>query len=247
MTILRDWAQEDPDAFHRFLWSNHLAYAKWHEKSNEFGSENLLPTRRMLFDDLNKFLIDQCVDRSKDITSVFDVGCSSGFLLRYMETDVFPSATIFEGNDIDGPAIQRGEAYLREHKSKVHLINADMAKLNSIMDGSTFDLIFCAGVLVYLHEEAATEVIRAMLNHCSGRGFVVIFSTGHPDIDNSKLEHSIPRKIDELFYHNIDAMVKKADGEVLYRRWDGARKEDKGQHVYFVFCRPKASSLFSNN
>ena len=54
MIILRDWAEKDADAFHRFLWSNHLVYARWYEEKNEFGAENLRLIRKMMFQDLKK-------------------------------------------------------------------------------------------------------------------------------------------------------------------------------------------------
>ncbi len=234
--LLNDWADKDPDAFHRFLWSHHLAYARWYEECNEFGNENLRPTRKMLFDDLKACLIQNGVNPEKDVKSVFDVGCSSGFLLRYMETDVFPNATKLEGNDIDGPSILRGEAYLREHGSKIHLINADMSELQSIMNGSKYDVVFCAAVLVYLNETAASEVVLEMMNHCNK--IVAIYSIAHPTVDNSKLEHSEIRSSDGVFYHNIDSMIEKAGGKVIYRRWEGSKTYADGQTIYFVFSKP---------
>jgi SAM-dependent methyltransferase len=238
LTILRDWADKDADAFHRFLWTNHLVYARWYEKSNEFGPENLRITRRMLFQDIGDCLLRNGINPSTDVKSVFDVGCSSGFLLRYMETNVFPAANILEGNDIDGPAIARGEAYLKDHGSKIHLMNADMAKLEQIMNGSKYDVVFCSAVLVYLHESAAAEVVKSMLNHCNC--LVAIYSIAHPSIDNSKLEYSETRSSDGVFFHNIDKMVENAGGKIVYRRWEGSKTYADGQTIYFVFSQPKA-------
>jgi len=234
--LLGDWAEKDPDSFHRFLWSRHLAYARWYEECNEFGVENLRPTRKMLFDDLKACLVQNGINPSSDVKSVFDVGCSSGFLLRYMETDVFPAAKTLEGNDIDGPAIVRGEAYLREHGSKIHLINADMSELENILGGFKYDVVLCAAVLVYLNESAATEVVRTMFNHCNS--VVAIYSIAHPTIDNSQLEHSETRRSDGVFYHNIDQMVKNAGGKVINRRWEGSKTYADGQTIYFVFSKP---------
>jgi len=234
--ILRDWAEKDADSFHRFLWSHHLAYAKWLEKCNDFAPENLRPSRKMLLEDLKSCLIQQGMDPKTDIKSVFDVGCSAGFLLRYMEINLFPAATILEGNDIDGPAIERGEAYLRRHNSKIRLVNADMAKLDGIMGQSKYDIVLCAAVLVYLHETAAAKVVGSMLNHC--KGVVAIYSVAHPIVDNSTLEHSETRSSDRVYLHNIDAMVKKAGGAILYRRWEGSESYAEGKNIYFVFCKP---------
>jgi SAM-dependent methyltransferase len=237
--MLRDWADKDADAFHRFLWSHHLVYARWYEEQNEFGSENLRLIRRMLFQDLKEYLIKNDMDLFRNVKSVFEVGCSSGFLLRFMETDFFPNATKLEGNDIDGPAIERGRRYLREHASKVRLIRGDMADLNHIMNGSKYDVILCAGVLIYLREPAATSVTQAMLNHCDG--LVIISAIAHPTVDNSELKTSGTRNLDGRLIHNIDAIVNNAGGKVVYRRWDGSKTYD-GQTAYFIFCKPNCGS-----
>ncbi len=234
LIMLRDLAEKDADAFHRFLWSHHLVYARWYEEKNEFGAENLRLIRRMMFQDLKDYLLKNDMNLFRNVKSVFDVGCSSGFLLRFVETDFFPNATKLEGNDIDVPAIERGKKFLSEHASKVRLFNADMANLDSIMNGSKYDIILCVGVLVYLQEPAATLVIRSMLNHCGG--LVVILAIAHPAIDNSELKHSETRNLDGIFLHNIDAMVKSAGGKVVYRRWDPKLYDN--QNIYFVFCKP---------
>ena len=135
LLMLRDWADKDADAFHRFLWSHHLVYARWYEAKNEFGAENLRLVRKMMFQDLREYLIKNDPNLLNNVKSVFEVGCSSGFLLRYLETDFFPNASKLEGNDIDGPAIERGNKYLREHGSKIRLINADMADLDKDNEG----------------------------------------------------------------------------------------------------------------
>ena len=244
LLMLRDWADKDADAFHRFLWSNHLVYARWYEEKNEFGAENLRLVRRMMFQDLKLYLLKEDQALFNRVNSVFEVGCSSGFLLRYLETDFFPNATRFEGNDIDGPAIERGNKYLREHDSKIRLIKADMANLDDIMNGSKYDIILCVGVLVYLREPAATLVIRSMLNHCNG--LVVIYAVADPTIDNSKLENSETRNLDGVFLHNIDAMIKNAGGKVVYRRWEGSKMYDC-QTVYFIFCKPGTDNQLTLN
>ena len=93
--ILSDWAKRDADGFHRFLWTNHLGYAKWYEEFNDFGPEKLRPIRKMLFYDLKVFLLSHNIDPSIDITSVFDVGCSSGSVIETFRGD-FRGDFIFE-------------------------------------------------------------------------------------------------------------------------------------------------------
>ena len=90
---------------------------------------------------------------------------------------------------------------------------------------------------MYLRERAAADVVRSMLNHCSG--LVAITGLAHPIVDNAELKYSEPRMSDGALIHNIDAMVEKAGGTIVYRRWEGSKTFD-GQTVYFVFCRPGA-------
>jgi hypothetical protein len=37
--------------------------------------------------------------------------------------------------------------------------------------------------------------------------------------------------------HNIDRMIERAGGRVLWRRWEGARKVD-GNTIYFLIAEP---------
>src|SRR5687767_15930902 len=50
--LVRDLVETDADAFHRFLWANHLAYAATYETTLRFGPENLKLSRRLFFADL---------------------------------------------------------------------------------------------------------------------------------------------------------------------------------------------------
>jgi 2-polyprenyl-3-methyl-5-hydroxy-6-metoxy-1,4-benzoquinol methylase len=234
--LVRDWASKDADAFHRFLWSHHIGYARDYEGVHDFGAENLRPTRKLLFEALRECLLLQGRDALERVETVFEVGCSGGYLLRFMETELFPSAVTLEGVDIDRQAIENGKTYLRAHSSKVRLINADTADLERVMDGRKYDVIVCAGVLMYHTERAAASIVRLMLNHC--KGLVAISGPAHAIFDNAELEHSDPRRSDGAFIHNFDSMVQNAGGSIVYRRWEGARTFD-GNTVYFVFCRPK--------
>jgi SAM-dependent methyltransferase len=235
MAVIRDWAEKDANEFHRFLWSNHLGYAGYYEAKHSFGSQNLVLTRRMLFEDLMTFLSMKSKSQQMPlkINSIFEVGCSSGYMLRYFETDLFPEATALEGLDIDKIAIDTGRKYLKERHSKIRLINSDISNLDTVIGNRKFDLILCAGVLLYLPEEAAKSVVSSMLRHCSK--ILAIKELAHPDVDNSKLEHSEFRSTDKTFIHNIDKMVKESGGRVLFRRWEGSKMYE-GQTVYFVFC-----------
>ncbi len=233
MLLIRDWAEKDVNAYHKFLWSEHLGYAKLYDSANSFGAEKILPSRRLLFEDLLACLQDQGLDPARDVRSIFEVGCSQGYLLRYAETELFPAATEIAGIDIDGTAIEAGKAYLTQQGSKIRLERADMSDLANVLGKKSYDVILCAGVLLYLKQPAAEEVVRTMVGHA--RYVVAIAGIGHPVCDNALLTASEQRPWDAGMIHNIDAMVEKAGGKVLLRRWEGAR-EINGQRIHFVFA-----------
>lgn len=232
--LLGDLARSDPDAYHRFLWSHHLAYAESYEPGQRFGAANLRPERRLLFEDLRSFLRGQGVTPESDIRSVLEVGCSLGHLLHYMETSVFPGAARLEGFDIDRQAIEAGNAWLRTQGSRVRLQSADMVSIDSALEPQRrYDVVVCAGVLMYLREEPATEVLAAMLRRAER--LVVLSGLSHPEHDNSRLAHSVPRDTDGAFRHNFDAMAARAGARVLFRRWSAAAPRGWNP-PYFVFC-----------
>jgi len=231
--LVRDLASRDINEYHKFLWSRHLAYSAPYEVALKFGHENMPQSRRMFFTDLQKHLAGRSLDPGLHIGSVFEVGCSLGYQLRYCETDLFPAATILEGSDIDGYAIRAGREYLRGQGSKVRLTCGDMEGLDAFLGDRRYDVTLCSGVLMYLEEDAAARVVNAMLRHTK----VVVALTGlaFPERDNALLDHSVPRNSDRSFIHNIDSMIEKAGGTVLARRWEGGRLVD-GHTIYFVFA-----------
>ncbi len=233
LELIRDLAAKNINDYHKFLWSHHLSYAAPYEVAGTFGKENMKQSRLIFFSDLQKHLIERSIDPAKDITSVFEVGCSLGYQLHYLETDIFPSASRLDGIDIDTYAIRTGSEYLRHAGSKVRLQCSDMDALDRYLGSRHYDIMLCMGVLMYLKEEEATRVVDVMLRHAS---VMVGFSgLAHPDIDNAQLQHSIPRVTDQSYIHNIDSMVKKAGGEVIARRWEGDKLID-GHTIYFAFA-----------
>jgi len=229
--LLRDLAEKDINRYHKFLWSHHLAYAVTYEVKLRFGEDNMNESRKMFFSDLKSCLIKVGIQPERDILSVFDVGCSLGYHLRFLETDIFAGANRLEGIDIDRYAVQSGAEYLKTIDSKIMLKHEDMEKLGSVLAGQMFDVIICAGCLMYLREEAAAQVVGQMLAHTNK--VLAMAGLAHPKIDNSQLTHSVPRESDKSFIHNIDAMVEKAGGKVCCRRWEGDRIVD-GNTIYFV-------------
>jgi SAM-dependent methyltransferase len=236
--LLRDQAEQDPNGFHRFLWSHHLAYAETYEATSRFGADNLHPSRRLLLHDLAAHAERNGVVLSADIRSVFDVGCSLGYLLRHLETAVCPGAPILEGNDLDAHAIRDGSAFLSRAGSRIRLHVADVSELPRVFAGRTFDLVICAGVLMYLQEADALVAVRNILQHT---GRVAVFAgLAHPSRDNVELEGAATRERDSTFIHNLDRLVAGAGGRVVYRRWEGARMVE-GNSIYFVFAEPTVS------
>ena len=80
-------------SLHRFLWENHVggsSYGRTYELAERFGDDNLRISRRELFDFLSAQLRHRGLEPKKDVKSVFDVGCSLGYVLRFLETEVFP-------------------------------------------------------------------------------------------------------------------------------------------------------------
>ena len=230
--LLRDFAEKDPNAYHRFLWSNHFCYAESYEVAYRFGADQIHATRRLLFDDLQTCL-SRLGTTAASIDSVFEIGSSLGYNLRFLETGMFAGARTLEGCDIDAYAVARGNEYLQQHSSKVRVHVADMTSLDALLGGKRYDVTLCAGVLMYLREDEAQHVVASVLKHT---GVVAAFAgLADPDRDNSTLSMSGVRIRDRTFIHDIDGMVARAGGRVLQRRWEGPRTVD-GNTVYFVFA-----------
>jgi SAM-dependent methyltransferase len=213
MGILDDLRQRDPDTLHRFLWSNHLAYAASYEIPKRFGASNLNPSRRILFAEMETYLNSLGVEPHLDVASAFEVGCSMGYLLRHLEVEVCPSAEILHGLDIDAYAVDAGAAHLRSLQSKVRLHTADLAATEQIMGKQIYDLVLCCGVLMYVNENTAEELVRTMLSHA---GFLVgVICLAHPRGKHSALERSETRLPDGAFIHNVHRMIRRAGGRVV--------------------------------
>jgi SAM-dependent methyltransferase len=233
--LVRDLAERDLNAYHRFLWSNHLAYARTYEPEARFGAERVHPTRHLLFAELRALLAARGMDPARDVRSVMEVGCSMGYLLRHAETEVFPAARVLDGMDIDAYAVARGREVLARAGSRIHLRVADATAASGTFSHPAYDVVLCAGVLMYLRPADAQQAVAAMLERTDG--VLALAGLAHPETDNAHLPASVPRAHDRALVHNLDAMVERAGGRVLRRRWDGARQV-AGNTVYFVFAEP---------
>jgi 2-polyprenyl-3-methyl-5-hydroxy-6-metoxy-1,4-benzoquinol methylase len=239
--LLQDWATADPAEYHRFIWSNHLLYAKYYDfrqieySRGEYFSK-LHPLRVEILEAAAASLRSRGESPDTDVKSILDVGCSLGYLLRYAETTVFPDAHRLVGIDIDSFAIAEGAAYLRGIGSAVELRVADVDGLDSVAGAEPFDLVTCTGVLQYLDEAEATDAVAKMLRHSTK--LVVVSGLASEAVDNAQLEHSHVRPYDRSIVHNFDRMVTESGGRVVTRRWAGSEIVDGRHGAYFVVATP---------
>ena len=233
MELLRDFAEKDINRYHKFMWANHLTYAVTYEVEKQFGNENMKRSRKIFFSELASVLSKLGKDVKKDINSIFEVGCSLGYQLRYLETEIFTSASKIEGIDIDDQAIVEGSHYLKELGSKVKITCADMEDISISMSDKLYDVLVCSGVLLYLNEESGTRLVELMLKHTGT--LLAMSGLAHPEVDNKELKNSVTRDGDGTFIHNMDSMVKEAGGKVVARRWEGSKIFD-GHTIYFIFA-----------
>ncbi len=238
--IIRDLQASDPKAFHKFLWGNHISgYAQWYDSEDLFdfnkmnGSEL---TCREFFKDLNTGIKEIGFNPASDFRSVLEVGCSLGYILRFIEKNIFPNSDELIGIDIDGSVIEKGAQFLSSSGSKVRLIKGDMEELDRLVGERTFDFVFAAGVLSYLDETDAIKVVSEMLRRTNK--VLALVGLCSKFIDNRELRQSkISIDHNNQWIHNFDDMVDNAGGRVICHRWEGD-KESKSQALYFVFATP---------
>lgn len=233
--LLSDFARNDVNEYHRFMWTHHLGYAETYVVEKRFGYENMHETRRMFFDGLRTQCADVGLDPATDFASVFEAGCSLGYLLRHMETDIFTGATELEGVDIDGQAIAAGTQHLSALGSRVVLREGNMESMADLLNDRTFDFMLASGVLLYLYQHLATKLVAQMIRH-TGK-MLAITALAHPDIDNKCLSNSVPRERDSTWIHNVDEMILQAGGTICGRRCDTGQIIDQNT-IYFLFAMP---------
>jgi len=221
MGLLDDLRRTDPDALHRFLWSNHLAYAARYQVSRKFGRHNINPTRRLLFRQMHDYFRARGIDPHHQVRSVFEVGCSMGYLLRHVEEEIFPRAGILHGLDIDRHAIESGMAHLNGLDSRVRLHHADLENTARMMAGRKYDVVFCCGVLMYVNQQMAQEVIRTMFRHA--RWLVGMICLAPPEGDRAPTGASSPRDSDGAYIHDVKHMIREAGGRTVFSEWIGTK------------------------
>ncbi|HEX5413268.1 MAG TPA: class I SAM-dependent methyltransferase [Terriglobia bacterium] len=240
--LLKDLSESDPMEFHRFLWANHVrgnSYGKTYEILKRFGNENLRTSRSELIGFLQACLKDHGMEPKRDVESVFDVGCSLGYLLRFLETEVFTTATCLRGTDVDRYAVETGNAYLHSLGSRIELVTGDANDLDAAMGQRKYDVVLCCGVLMYLDEDAGTRAVRTMLAHTSG--LLGMITLAHPLADNAELPRSYVRPEDLGFVHNVDRMVVEAGGRIVFRKWTGPSEAVRIPPL-FILARPRETN-----
>lgn len=213
MGMLTDLRHRDPVALHRFLWSNHLAYAARYEVPHRFGASKINPTRHVLFDSISAHLRSRGFDAGTDIRSVLEIGCSQGYLLRHLETTMFRSATTLHGLDLDAHAIRTGSAHLDSAGSRVRLFAGDIETAEKIIGSETYDVVLCCGVLMYVNASIAEQVVRMMFTR-------VVRLVGLICLAPLKGQCGL-RASDGAFVHDMVPLIDKAGGKVLSSRWIG--------------------------
>jgi len=236
MGLLEDMRRSDPVKLHRFLWSNHLAYAESYEISRRFGALNINPTRHILFREMTAHLRSRGVDPRKDIRSIFEVGCSMGYLLRHLEEEIFPSATVLHGLDIDAYAVETGILHLSSLGSKVELFAADMEAVERIMGTRNFDVVLCCGVLMYVNESCAERVLRAMFSRAGHLVGLICLAPSRTEVQRSEV-----RKSDGAFIHNMDRMIRGVGGRLISSSWVGT-KISRSSPCHVILAEPPAKT-----
>lgn len=239
--LLTDLATSDANAYHKFLWTRHLAYANTYDIGQRFGYDKFNESRKMLFAELGGRLEALGIEPQRDVSSVLDVGCSLGYLLRYIETDIFPNASSFIGIDVDSHAIDSGAAYLKKCGSRIQLHNCDLEKIVDLLGERQFDVVFATGVLLYFDEQSARRVVASLVSRT--KRLLIISGLANPDCDNRKLGQSRVRESDCTWIHNIDEMIESAGAMVAARRWEGGRVVD-GNTIYFLYALPQVAEAW---
>ncbi|MBV9075633.1 MAG: class I SAM-dependent methyltransferase [Acidobacteria bacterium] len=243
--LLEDFSRDDPSGFQKFLWSHHLGHAESYELNRRFGKSNLEPTRRLMLERVAAELRKQAIDPETDVQSALDVGCSLGHVLRFVETEFFPAASVLEGIDLDSYAIEKGSEYLRDTGSKASLACADLSSLSKTIAGKNYDVILCFGVLMYVDEQTAAQAIKSMLQHT--KMLLAVSTWPHPEIDNRSLPQSVPAPglvknradlMDGVLIHNLDRMATAAGGKIVSRCWTGAEVVQGDKPLYYLLVRP---------
>ncbi len=111
--LIHDLANKDINEYHKFLWENHLSYAETYNTKRRFGNDNIEKSRIKLFSDMMLNLKRIGVSAST-IKSVFEIGCSLGYQLYYLEENFITEAEELVGIDLDSQAIYSGREYLKK-------------------------------------------------------------------------------------------------------------------------------------
>jgi SAM-dependent methyltransferase len=238
--LIRDLGAKDPMAFHKFAWEHHLAlYGRWYDSLEMFHARKLNGTREanhLFMDDLTRVLSELGFVNDSRIQSVLDVGCSLGYVLRQLETDMFPDAESMVGIDIDREATRVGRQYLQGVGSRVELIQGDLAKIGTLISDRKFDFSLATGSLSYLSGDDASAAVGQILDRT--RKLVALVGLANRSGPNRSLIGSaFVGERGSLWVHNFESMINQYGWKVVDARWRPPQGEDN-QGIYFVFASP---------
>ncbi len=231
--LLEDYARRHPENFQRFLWRYHLGRAAEYARAHGLDGGQLSASRILFAQDLGTLLQAHAL-RPR---SVLEAGCADGNFLHYLEIVLGLDDAAWLGMDIDARALARGARQLAAAGSRLCLRQGDLCQIPDCLDGQAFDLTICAGVLRFFNAGHAAGVVAMLLRHT--RQLLALSGPAHPQYDNARLADSV-LGADHSYRHNLDALVERAGGRVLRRRWQGAERLG-GQSIYFVFAAPGLS------
>jgi SAM-dependent methyltransferase len=124
-------------------------------------------------------------------SSALEIGCSVGVFTQMIATE-FAHVTAV---DIASNALAQAKAQVAG-AGDVSYVQSDVLSLNL---NKTFDVIFCAEVLMYVREADAASAAKVLERHLSHTGIIVEVSQADRDADKGKFFHHWDRVLGERF------------------------------------------------
>lgn len=102
---------------------------------------------------------------------VLDVGCGTG---RWAE-NLLPMSSWYHGLDAcEGLITHARKQFANVTHGRFTVASADDYSLETLNEYQCFDRVLCAGVLIYLNEDAALRALRCMANVLAPKGLVLL-------------------------------------------------------------------------
>ena len=102
---------------------------------------------------------------------VLDVGCGTG---RWAES-LLPMSSWYHGIDAcEGLIAHARKQFANITHGRFTVASADDYSLEKLKEDQCFDRVLCAGVLIYLNEDAALQALRCMARVIASKGLVLL-------------------------------------------------------------------------